>query len=447
MGDLPDIVLVVADTLRRDSVGAYGGESPTPNLDLLGKEGTVYPNCVAPSPWTLPSHASLFTGSYPSQHGVHETWDIKPPKLFGSMAKSGRETLAEYLRRRGYNTVGYSGNPSVAPGSGFDSGFNAFTLFDSARPDEWTRGVLSSAASLGTDRGEILRNALKKGKLGELYHLFRLEKEIQKRERKRRYPLFKGGDRIAATIAETSFERPFFLFVNLFEMHEPYTVGETGIEPSAVMDLFGKHVIGPELLSKMKRVYHEEASLVDGFVGMIIRKLKDARTYSESMVVVTSDHGQAFKERGYYGHGTFLYDEITRVPLIVKPPGGRKVRTAEGYQNLVGVQGLIKDELLSPSPDDHLTEPVSISESFGIAHNIEAVRGTPSFEDKRREFDRPRKAVYSGGWKMVVNGADGSVEELLENGIRVNPSEKRAEVRVLAGAIGPLAGSGFRLPV
>ncbi len=442
MTDAPNIILIVLDTMRKDSLATYGGKAVTPNLDALVGESVVYPNAVAPSPWTLPSHASLFTGLYPSQHGVHETRERKLPRLFGLMSQVEEKTIGEYLGERGYNTIGYSANANIAPSSGFDTAFNSFTYFDPNHPSEAEKQAVERGLRYGKTREEAASNLLRRGKLLELCSLYRMGRQMVKSERLRNYPLLKGGDRICESIVESSFEEPFFLFVNLFEMHEPYT----NSEPTAMMDLFGKRKLTAPLLEQMKRRYLEEATVVDGFIGMLTKYLKQCGAYEGSMVIITSDHGQGLKERGYFGHGVYLHPEIVEIPLIVKHPKNLRPRPGAGYQSLTRVPELIKDSLVGITDGGTLSTDFAISESCGISNSIDSLRDVPDFEGKRSAFDRPRKAIYRGGYRLVVDGESGHVEELSKGTSQLPPSENRAVVEGMLGALSPFAEPGFSIP-
>ncbi|MGC8671228.1 MAG: sulfatase-like hydrolase/transferase, partial [Thermoprotei archaeon] len=107
MADLPDVFLIVLDTLRKDFLPMYGGSAFTPNLEALARDSVVFPNAVAPAPWTIPSHISMMSGLYPREHGIHEDEEGMgriPEKMRGYTGPN----LAESLRRRGYNAVGLS---------------------------------------------------------------------------------------------------------------------------------------------------------------------------------------------------------------------------------------------------------------------------------------------------------------------------------------------------
>ncbi len=446
MTDAPNIVVVVLDTMRRDVLRAYGGAARSPYLDSLAHDGVVYPNCVASSPWTAPSHASLFSGLLPSVHGVHETWDKKIVEVFGSMKAVQAEPLAAYLADRGYYTACYSANANIAPGSGFERGFSAFTLMNVTNPDEETKQAIEMARKYGKTKGEVAVNMLKQGKVADLAHLFWEDQKLRREHRRRNFPSVKGGDGIATSIAGLRLEQPFFLFVNLLEMHEPYTSGELGGEPRPITDLFGQRVIAGELMTAIRKKYAGQVSVVDAFLGRILAWLKKAGVYEGSLVVVTSDHGQALKEAGVYGHGTFLFDEILEVPLLVKYPKNVRPSPAAGYQPLHRVQEVVKDALVGVHDGKSMSSSHAVSESYGIPFGLEGVSDVPDFESKRVRYDRPRKAVYSRGLKLVLEGKEGKIEEFSGAGGLLRPEDHRDEVADMVDILARIGDREFALP-
>jgi len=433
------------DTLRKDVLRVYGGVASSPNLDVLAADGVVYGNCVASSPWTTPSHASLFTGLLPSKHGVHESWDNKMLQIFGSMKSIPAQPLASYLADRGYETSCYSANANIAPGSGFENGFGSFALMN-VDPPEASKRMLNMARSHGRTRGEIAINLLKHGKVGDLTRLYMEDRRLKREYKRMNFPLFKGGDRISASLVRRRLEQPFFLFVNLLEMHEPYLRGEPGLEPKPIADLFGKRTVREPTMEMIRRKYIEEVSVVDAFLGTILQWLKTTGTYDDSMLIATSDHGQALKERGFYGHGTFMYDEILQVPLIVKYPGGDKPKPKPGYQPLHRVQEVVKDILVGIHDGASLSSDHAVAESYGIPNGLESVSDAQDFAAKRARFDRPRKVVYMAGLKLGVDGRDGAIEEFTRAGKPVGQNEYPEERNGMIRVLGELHDDGFKLP-
>lgn len=441
MVDSPDIVIIALDTMRLDALRSNGGKALTPNLDSIASDGVQYPNCIASSPWTVPSHASLFTGMNPTRHGVHETREKKGPDIFGTMAKQADESLPVYLSSRGYNCVGYSANPNITPGSGFEAGFHSFTSVILTNPTPLKKAHIARAKRFGSSKGEVAKNLLKGGHVIEAWRLYRERSRVRREDAMMNYPMLKGGDRIANAIANSSIERPFFLFVNLMEVHEPYLSGEPGEEPKGITDLFGNWTLSEHQMSEIRRKYVLEVQTADDFVGQIVQFLRDAGVYDGSLIVIVSDHGQSLKEKGYYGHGIFVHDELLRVPLVVKYPDNKKETPPPGHQTLEGITEMVKDSLLGMTGGESLTKPYAVSESYGINSGLERVRKAAGFEEKRDRFDRPRKAVYKGGWKLAVDGKTGEVIEFTKGGL---PAEQKSEPSVREELLECLRSSGDR---
>jgi arylsulfatase A-like enzyme len=428
----PNIVFCVFDTMRRDGVGAYGGPSSTPNLDKFSREGVVYGNGVTPSPWTLPSHVSFLAGKYPSEHGLHESYETKGRDFWHRDPQDiNVEFVAESLKKAGYHTVGISANPWLFPGTMFARGFEAFTCVGrDLELTEEEKEKTRRAARYGKTRREIVWHLLSHGRIHELFALYSMYRRVKDRERRSGFPRIKGGDKVTKAVANSTLEEPFFLFLNFMETHDPYSSYELRFRDSisrdhpglSLSDLLGQITIPPPALGEIRRGYYAECSQVDSFFGDLLAQLKHRNVYDNCMIIATSDHGQALKEKNYYGHSVYLYDEIIRVPLIVKYPRAKSPPRKEGYQSLVNIPRMIKSAADGVIGEDLLTERVAFSESFGIPH--QSIINVP--EGLRRRFDVPRKAVYRDGCKITVNWLDMAVEELSRNGEPLDPRAEKA---------------------
>ena len=268
----PNLLLVSIDTLRADHLGAYGYERETsPFLDELARGGALFENAYSQSASTVPSHASLFTGRYPFQHG---TWWYKTPLPDEEL------TLAEILKDAGYRTLGVASSVRFHEGSGFRQGFDFFEEFETAEPER-------SAQAVERMRREIARES----------------------------------------------GRPFFAFVHLLDPHEPYAPpagvpapwhpGDPGLAPEETSKFLQAHrspdqVVDPKRLAYLEALYDAEILHVDRAVRALIESLPTDRS---TIVVLTSDHGDEFKEHGGFSHSRDLHEEVVRVPLIVHWPG------------------------------------------------------------------------------------------------------------------------------
>lgn len=285
--DRPNVVLVSIDTLRADHLGTYGYARPTsPHIDRLAAGGVVFENAFAPSPWTLPSHASMLTGVSPYRHGaVRADLQIAPDVL----------TLAERLSRAGYRTAGFVNAPFVGSRFGFARGFALFEERFERR---------------GRDRNE--------------HH-----------------------ERVLAAAAEL--REPFFLFVHYMDVHLPYHPPKrfNVFRRSAQRPRVGKQLeVQRELADGTRRLTEdEEHALVDFYDGEILavdskveQLLELVRTrFPNTVVLLTSDHGEEFLEHGNLFHARTLYDEVLHVPLVVAGPGVRAGARVTALASLLDV--------------------------------------------------------------------------------------------------------------
>ncbi len=296
----PAVVLISLDTLRADRVRAYGGsDAPeTPMLDAFARSGVLYEQAYAPATWTLPSHRALFFGRPP----------IALPTGGANERAGGPLVLAEILRRAGYLTAAFTGGGFVSRTFGFATGFDEFYQFDAPAG---TGPPACEPARL--DGPEVFRRAA--DWLG-------------------RYGRF-----------------PSFLFVHTYDAHDRCPFNEVPIREVPIR--FGK---GLKIKDRDRIVDHyaRQVMEVDGLVGSLVDALERAGLSATTLLVVTSDHGDALWEHGFAGHGPARkpYEELARVPLIVRFPGlGTAGARVNAPVSLVNVAPTILRALgLPPSP-------------------------------------------------------------------------------------------------
>jgi arylsulfatase A-like enzyme len=274
-------LLVVIDTLRADAVSAYGvvGDT-TPAFDTLAAEGLLYGHAFAPSPWTLPSHASLFSGLRVDRHGVGFGGRMSLP--------SELTTIAERLRDAGYATAGYSENPLVSAPFGMDQGFEQF-------------------AAVSTD--EILKRS---GKSGGVQ--FDIVAEI------------------TAFATQRDRSRPYFLFANLLDAHAPYQAREINrfLPPSVsagtvwppsrlkqTADLICDRLPSPAEVEILHGLYLGGVAEADAKLGKIVEIARESRLAGGLIVVATSDHGEQFGEHRLLDHEFSVRAPVLNIPLAV----------------------------------------------------------------------------------------------------------------------------------
>jgi len=294
--DTPNIILITLDTVRADHLSCYGyHKQTTPHLDAFAQESAVFKNAYAPSPWTLPSHASIFTGMYSAGHGADKDWDILhsnwPRKL-----ETHHVTLAEILAEQGYQTAGIIASHVIHSSTGLAQGF--------ARYDEELISVLY-----------------------ELEH-FSLYKLIGRwvflDEIAGRWGIcgYRRSHQVNARVfswLEQHNQSPFFLFIHYFDPHLPY------IPPERYYRLFREDetVRGIQSEGNKRELvakYDGELAYLDHNLGKFFTRLKECNLYDNSMIIITSDHGEFFGEHDMWIHGYEIYEEVLRVPLIIKYP-------------------------------------------------------------------------------------------------------------------------------
>ena len=275
------VILIVVDTMRRDALGCYGNpRQPTPHMDRIAAEGVRFDTAISTSGWTLPAIGSLLTGAWPTIHGGHgKIVDLSP-------LREEIPTAPEVLQANGMRTLGVANAAFVSPLLGFSRGFDVFDHRHAFNQD------IRRA-------DETVDDAL---------HMMRAQPE-----------------------------EPSFVFIHLFDPHldyDPppgyafkYTDGRTAPTPPLSLQQCG--VMGlatgtgrptQEDADYVRGIYDAEMNFIDVQIGRLVDELKRMGIYDETLLVITSDHGEEFWEHQQFEHGHTLYDELVRIPLIVKPP-------------------------------------------------------------------------------------------------------------------------------
>jgi arylsulfatase A-like enzyme len=263
----PTIVLVSIDTLRADHLGSYGYHRETsPRLDGFAEDAALFESASSVSSWTLPTHLSMLTGLMPSLHGVREQRRLSSDIAF----------LPELMAESGYRVDGVTSWYFLSQEFGFDRGFHSYRL----RVDQRAKEAVDTAIGL-IDRAE-----------GQAH----------------------------------------FLFLHLVDPHWPY------LPPGEWAWRFGRPrdvTDALEMVAKRRpprdeadvddamRLYDAEIAYMDSELGRFFDALKSRGLYDDALIIVTSDHGEGFYEHDHWGHMVSLYDEMTRIPLIVKWPKGK----------------------------------------------------------------------------------------------------------------------------
>jgi arylsulfatase A-like enzyme len=358
----PNILLITLDTTRRDRLGCYGCELPTsPSLDSLAGESLLFTRAIAPSNWTLPSHASLFTGKFTTSHGAR--FDAEGPLSLGGHLEGPREfwgrfrarglsteevTLASILSAEGYVTGGVAAGPWLKRAFGLHRGFSF-----------WDDDGISTENGRPADG--VTASALK---------------------------WLRGRD-----------QERFFLFLNYFDPHIPY------YPPAEFARLFlpkgtDLEKLDPRrpTLEERRALYSAEVRFMDEQIGRLLKEMKALGIYDNTWIIVASDHGELLGEHGLFGHGKRLYQEEIHIPLFMKYPLGEVApREEDDFVQLTDIMALVLERLELPSPP-------------GIQGGIPPRTGHPPLaEIYPLEFLSPEgdsKAIYRGDLKYVWNAME-----------------------------------------
>ncbi|MBU0640711.1 MAG: sulfatase-like hydrolase/transferase [Planctomycetes bacterium] len=294
----PNIVLISVDTLRPDHVGCYGYERATsPNIDRLAREGVLFENAISSTSWTLPAHAALFTGLADTVHGCTDT---------DQRLAESRHTLAERFREVGYATVGFFAGPYLHPTFGLGQGFQEYV--DCTSYPQLTEQTISANAW---------------GKQPEVNVMRASHRDITNPK------VYEGVKRWL----DGNQQRPFCMFIHLWDVHFDF------VPPPPYDEMFDPDYSGtvtgdnfffdrsicatmpPRDLAHLIALYDGEIAWTDMHIGKILDDLDTLGLTQSTIVALVSDHGTEFFEHGSKAHRTTLYDEVIRIPMIIRYPG------------------------------------------------------------------------------------------------------------------------------
>ena len=353
-GTRPNVLLISIDSTCKDLVGAYGrdpqhapGISPSPNLDRLAEEGVLFEDVSSTTSWTLPSHLSMLTGLPALVHAVDI--DMQTPD-------QSIETLAEALSETGYRTGGFFSGPYLDPRFGFAAGFERY---------EACFGQELAAATSASDAAQKQMAAAQARNDSVAVDAARraLEEASQKIE------VLSHRDVSSESVTDQGLEflaaddgRPWFLFLHYFDAHYDYTPPapfDTRFDPGYEGSIDGHDFISrPDIsvplegdpfrveqqistrdLEHIYALYEGELAWTDQQIGRVLARIDELGLKEDTLVIVTSDHGDEFFEHDGLGHRKTLYEEVLQVPLLMRYPGtfeaGRRVETPVSILSIV----------------------------------------------------------------------------------------------------------------
>lgn len=328
----PNVLMICIDTLRPDFLGCYGSTAGyTPHLDRLAASGVLFENARSTSPWTLPAHASLFTSLAPSQHGA---------LTYREALAAEYRTLAGHLRSAGWSTAAFTDGGFLSPIYGLSSGFGRFD-------------------STGGGAAPVLDRAL---------HWMR------------------------------STPGRFFAFVHTYEVHSPYAPpaeylarfvhADRGRVPEGPIDIdaFAARLIAEgsrateEELRYCREMYGAGLAYADAEFGKFFAALGTDERFANTLIIVTSDHGEEFLEHGDFGHSHTLYDEVLRIPLLLQHP--QRYQGGTRFAHRVGLEDLpttVVEFLDLPKPAEWEGLPVLVDAPRPFLAMLKTQRGLEAY--------------------------------------------------------------------
>jgi arylsulfatase A-like enzyme len=385
---------VVLDAVRKDYLSCYNGaRGATPHIDALSEQSVTFEDAYSTAPWTPPSHASMFTGQYPSQH-----------RVYGSSPKLGGETLtlAEALQELGYKTYGFSNSFHTSRRRGFARGFDFYHDLTELPM------IADKRIEPSLDYLKYALNFFLKGD-GESY--FQTEK-------------------LMTALSRDS--RPFFGFININTAHYPYSpprrfdgsldkleddpeVDVDTVRSLAQGDGFKTYMMGEidassRELEVLRSLYASEVAYADELVGKIVRCLKEIEEFDNTLLIVTSDHGELLGEEQKIGHQFSVNERLLNVPLVVKAPDSSRTGRTDRLVSLIDLYPTILDVATDDDSPKREGNNLFSSRSHDIVF-AEYNRPFPPirenlykrFGDAFKPFDIGFQVARTKSWKLVVD--------------------------------------------
>lgn len=431
------------DTQRADRLSCYGYPRKTsPSLDSFACESTLFAHAVSPAQWTVPSHASMFTGLYPSEHSMLQ---------MDSMMPEGITVLAERLRQAGYFTCGFSNNPLVGVlNNGLQRGFTRFINYG---------GLLTPRSNLET---KCLNSHPGRAHMSSLTKLLaHVQNKLANSQSLRNvffssmvFPLWqtallvrgnmKGDTRQTLQIAShllidrpgLKSNQPIFCFINLMGAHVPY------YPPRSALKRFAPHLLdtpvvqlylwrfntrlyqqlGPQvdqfqngLQALINTLYDAEVWTQDRALGNFFNCLRAANRYNQTLFIVTADHGELLGEKNLLGHAFSIHEPLVHVPLLIRDIEGelqagdivsQTVSTRRIFHTILTVAGLStpQEERLSliRNGAEYDAEDIVISEAEPLYSAVKMVERSRPGILRALGYDQPERAIYQNPHKLIM---------------------------------------------
>jgi arylsulfatase A-like enzyme len=421
-GSKPNILFLVFDTARAKTVLPELKTGLMPATTDLAQDGTIFTKAMSTAPWTLPSHSSMFTGMYTSDHSTHAGSQIFEPDV---------SPLPEQLKNCGYKTAAISGNIWISPEFGFDRGFNQFSMkYDRL----WGGADLSEISSEDNLKGRtktLLQtldgpNSVTKTILNLLW-----AKIMSGR--------YDDGARQTTTRTinwiknQTESESPFFYFINYLEPHLEYNPPDgfadefvpddsTDKEVESVNQDPWEYIAGSTDMSNsdfevLEGLYKGELKYLDSQISRLVSSLKQQGMYNDTAIIVVGDHGENIGDYGLMDHQYSLYETLLHVPLILKWPDSYD--SVEEHNGLVELRDLFPTILelvgttsgnntkcssnsLVPQQGTIQSRDFTIGEYLVPQPSMDSLQEqVSSFDPDAKKFDRALRSIRTDQWKLI----------------------------------------------
>lgn len=394
----PSVILVTLDTVRADHMSLYGYKrKTTPFLEEFSRGSTLYQNAVSSGAFTLPTHASLFTGLYPSWHGAH----YSPPEFpDGRPLDPSYLTLAEILSSQGFSTAAVAANRGfLSHNFGLAQGFG---FYDNRAPAQF----------LTASQPYFLRQGIR-----NLMTCFTVSANFDREAL--------HAEEINASVFEQlevlkSWESPFFLFINYMDAHWPYVPPapfdtiypgkNPGFTLHDYLNLVGdvlalERPLTEEEIRHLHSQYDGSIRYLDSQLARLFHQLKLLNLFENSLIIITSDHGEAFGDHNLMEHGVSVYQDQVHVPLIIKYPGQRLGQRVEGYVNSVDILPTVLEVVGLPPPPQVQGASLLQKESWKSRPVVSEVypRGFLRYWNAR--LNRIERAIFRDGFKLIRSTA------------------------------------------
>lgn len=363
------LILISIDCLRPDHVGAYGYQrETTPRIDVLASEATIFKTAVSTSSWTLTTHMSMLTGLNPSFHGVNRSRKLADTLPY----------LPGLLSQNGYETIGVVSSAYLSHTFGYDRDFHNYRLLKRPRASQTIDDALTR-------------------------------------------------------LRRTSHQN-VFLFLHIIDAHWHYLPPEEFVErfgprPDNVEALLEKVIdreppSGPEEIQQLINLYDAEIAYVDNELGRLFDELEAMNLYDPSLIVITADHGEAFYEHGFWQHSDTLYEEMTRVPLIVKWPAQRLTGVSDAPVTIADIY---------PT----LLEGAGIEANVPVARHLQGIVESPDEDAASRDLVTEVTWEREGSNYMKVALRKGDVKYI--SSFRTRPNDNLSVGEILKEELFDLA--------